>query len=61
MSIEAVAAALTIIATIVSTTMLVIGKITKLEVLIAELRVQVASFETRIARLERAEETNHES
>ena len=59
MSIEAVAAALTIIATIVSTTMLVIGKITKLEVLIAELRVQVASFETRIARLERAEETNH--
>jgi len=61
MSIEAVAAALTIIATIVSTTMLVIGKITKLEVLIAELRVQVASFETRIARLERAEETHHES
>jgi hypothetical protein len=59
MSIEAVAAALTIIATIVSTTMIVVNKMTKLEVLIAELRVQVAAFETRIARLERAEESNN--
>lgn len=59
MTIEAVAAALTIIATIVSTTMLVMGRISKLEVLLAELRVQVSAFEDRIARLERAREHDH--
>jgi len=53
MSIESLAAVLTVIATIISTTVLVLGKISRLEVLIAELRVQVSAFENRIGRLEK--------
>jgi hypothetical protein len=53
MSIESLAAVLTVIATIISTTVLVLGKISRLEVLIAELRVQVSAFENRISRLEK--------
>lgn len=53
MSIESLAAVLTVIGTIISTTVLVLGKISRLEVLIAELRVQVSAFENRINRLEK--------
>jgi hypothetical protein len=53
MTIESLAAVLTVIATIISTTVLVLGKISRLEVLIAELRVQVSAFENRISRLEK--------
>ena len=53
MSIESLAAVLTVIATIISTTVLVLGKISRLEVLVAELRVQVSAFENRISRLEK--------
>ena len=53
MSIESLAPVLTVIATVISTTVLVLGKISRLEVLIAELRVQVSAFENRISRLEK--------
>ncbi|CAB4146752.1 hypothetical protein UFOVP496_10 [uncultured Caudovirales phage] len=53
MSIESVAASLTVIATIISTTVLVISKISHVEVLLAELRMQVSAFEARISRLEK--------
>ena len=52
MDLPAIAAAFTIIGVIVSTTMIVVGRIAKLEVMIAELRVQVAQFEHRISTLE---------
>ena len=56
MSIESLAAVLTVIGTIISTTVLVLGKISRLEVLIAELRVQVTAFENRISRLEKSKD-----
>jgi hypothetical protein len=56
MTIESLAAVLTVIATIISTTVLVLGKISRLEVLIAELRVQVSAFENRITRLEKSKD-----
>jgi len=56
MSIESLAAVLTVIATIISTTVLVLGKISRLEVLLAELRVQVSAFENRISRLEKSKD-----
>ena len=53
MSVEVLGAALGIIATVVATTVVVISKLTQLEVAIARLQVTVASFESRITELER--------
>jgi hypothetical protein len=53
MTIELLGAALGIIATVVTTTVVVISKLTQLEVAIARLQVTVASFESRISELER--------
>ena len=53
MSVEVLGAALGIIATVVTTTVVVISKLTQLEVAIARLQVTMASFESRIAELER--------
>ena len=52
-TVEVLGAALGIIATVVTTTVVVISKLTQLEVAIARLQVTVASFESRITELER--------
>lgn len=54
MSIEIMFATLGIIATTITTTMVVYGKITALEVAIAKLQVTTSNYEVRIASLERA-------
>ena len=53
MTIELLAAALAIIATIVSATLVLAAKLTVLEVAIARLQVTVTQFEARIAALEK--------
>jgi len=53
MTVEVLAAAIGIIAAVVSTTMIVVGKITRVEVMLAELRASMANFEHRISELER--------
>ena len=49
----ALAGALGVIASIVSTTMIVVGKLTRVEVMLAELRAQMTGYEHRISQLER--------
>ena len=53
MTIELLATALGIIATVVTTTVVVLSKLTALEVMIARLQVTVANYEHRIQVLER--------
>ena len=53
MTIELLATALGIIATVVTTTVVVLSKLTALEVMIARLQVTVANYEHRIQALER--------
>mgnify|MGYP001237718835 CR=1 FL=1 len=53
MTIELLATALGIIATVVTTTVVVLSKLTALEVMIARLQVTVANYEHRIQTLER--------
>ena len=53
MDVATLAGALGVIASIVSTTMIVVGKLTRVEVMLAELRAQMASYEYRITELER--------
>jgi len=53
MDIATFAAALGIIASVVTTTMVVVGKLTRVEVMLAELRATMAHYESRIAALER--------
>lgn len=53
MSVEILATAVGIVATIVTTTVVVVAKLTRLEVMIAELRGAMAGFEHRISELER--------
>ena len=53
MTVELLAAAIGIIATVVTTTVVVISKLTQLEVMIARLQVTVANYEHRITALER--------
>lgn len=53
MDVVTLAGALGVIASIVSTTMIVVGKLTRVEVMLAELRAQMSGYETRIANLER--------
>ncbi len=53
MTVDVLAAAVGIIAAVVSTTMIVVGKLTRVEVMLAELRAQMTGYEHRIAELER--------
>lgn len=53
MDVATLAGALGVIASIVSTTMIVVGKLTRVEVMLAELRAQMTGYEHRIAELER--------
>jgi phage shock protein A len=53
MTIEVLAGALGIIASVVTTTMVIVSKLTRLEVMLAELRATMANFEHRISELER--------
>jgi len=54
MTVELMFAALGIIATTITTTMVVYSKIVGLEVAIARLQVQVSHYDERIAKLEKA-------
>lgn len=53
MTVEVLGAVIGIVATIVTTTVVVVAKLTRLEVLIAELRGTMTGFEHRISELER--------
>ena len=53
MTIEILAAAVGIIASVVTTTIVVVSKITRVEVMLAELRATMSAYEHRIAELER--------
>lgn len=53
MTIDVLAAAVGIIAAVISTTLVVVSKITRLEVMLAELRASMNNFEHRISELER--------
>jgi hypothetical protein len=53
MSVELLGAAIGIIATVVTTTVVVLSKLTHLEVAIARLQVTVANYEHRLQALER--------
>lgn len=53
MDVATLAGALGIIASVVTTTMVVVGKLTRVEVMLAELRATMASYEHRILELER--------
>ena len=53
MTVDVLAAAVGIIAAVVSTTMIVVGKLTRVEVMLAELRASMANFEHRITQLEK--------
>jgi hypothetical protein len=57
MTVELLAASIGIIATVVTTTVVVISKLTALEVMIARLQVTVANYEHRLQALER--KANH--
>ena len=56
MNIELFASAIGIVISIVTTTLVVVAKITKLEIMLAELRASMGGFEHRIAALERKSE-----
>jgi hypothetical protein len=56
MTIEILAGAVGIIASVVTTTMVVVSKLTRVEVMIAELRASMANFEHRITQLEKRHE-----
>lgn len=58
MTVELLAASIGIIGTVVTTTVVVLSKLTALEVMIARLQVTVANYEHRIQALER--KGNHE-
>jgi hypothetical protein len=53
MTIEILAGAVGIIASVVTTTMVVVSKLTRVEVMIAELRATMSAYEHRISELER--------
>lgn len=53
MDIQILAGALGIIASVVTTTMVVVSKLTRVEVMIAELRATMSGYEHRISELER--------
>ena len=53
MSVEVFAAAMAVVATIVTTTVLVLGKLTSVEISIARLQVSMSQFEARIKALEK--------
>jgi hypothetical protein len=53
MSVEVFAAAMAVVGTIVTTTVLVLGKLTSVEISIARLQVSIAQFEARIKALEK--------
>lgn len=53
MTVELLAASIGIIGTVVTTTVVVLSKLTALEVMIARLQVTVANYEHRIVELER--------
>ena len=53
MTIEILAGAVGIIASVVTTTIVVVSKITRVEVMLAELRATKSAYEHRIAELER--------
>ena len=56
MTVDVLAAAVGIIAAVVSTTKIVVGKLTRVEVMLAELRASMANFEHRITQLEKRHE-----
>jgi len=56
MTVDVLAAAVGIIAAVVSTTMIVVGKITRVEVMLAELRASMANFEHRTTQVEKRNE-----
>jgi hypothetical protein len=53
MDVATLAGALGIIASVVSTTMVVVGKLTRVEVMLAELRASLAHYDRRLSDLER--------
>jgi hypothetical protein len=53
MTVEVLAGAVGIIASVVTTTLVVVSKLTRVEVMLAELRATMASYEHRISELER--------
>ena len=53
MDVSTLAGALGIIASVVTTTMVVVGKLTRVEVMLAELRASMAHYDRRPADLER--------
>lgn len=53
MDVATLAGALGIIASVVTTTMVVVSKLTRVEVMIAELRASMAHYDRRLADLER--------
>ena len=53
MDVSTLAGALGIIASVVTTTMVVVGKLTRVEVMLAELRASMAHYARRLADLER--------
>lgn len=53
MTIDILAGAVGIIAAVISTTVIVVSKITRVEVMLAELRATMSSYEHRITELER--------
>ena len=53
MTVDVLAAAVGIIAAVVSTTMIVVGKLTRVEVMLAELRARLAYFVLRLSLLEK--------
>lgn len=56
MTVDVLAAAVGIITAVVSTTMIVVSKLTRVEVMLAELRASMANFEHRITQLEKRHE-----
>ena len=56
MTVDVLAGAVGIIAAVVSTTMIVVSKLTRVEVMLAELRASMANFEHRITQLEKRHE-----
>jgi hypothetical protein len=53
MDVATLAGALGIIASVVTTTMVVVGKLTRVEVMLAELRATMNHYDKRLADLER--------
>jgi len=53
MTVEVLAGAVGIIASVVTTTLVVVSKLTRVEVMLAELRATLSAYEHRISELER--------